>query len=203
MNFDELQSDWNSPRNNLPSEQQRALAEKFSHQMARRRRFQSFWLVHAFVWLTLITGLAIWMVVVGKASPTQEWGLFLLLLAPWGFAIHFLRRHLQPPTPIARGESPVKDSLSAALISNRTHQSHLKLVGLLFVIMIPLLVVAMQQLHAVGKLSARELMSVAIFFAATLLVCGAGIAAQYVGRLLPQQKQLEDLLRHFETDAAR
>ena len=202
MNFDELQNDWNSPRNNLPMEQQHALAEKFSRQMIRRRRFQTFWLIHTLVWLTLITGLAIWMVAIGKANPTQEWGLFPLLLVPWGFAIRFLRRYLKPLAPAARGMSPVKDSLSAALVSNRTHQSHLKLVGVLFVLMIPLLFLAMQQLHAVGKVSARELTSMAIFFGATLLVCGAGIVARYAGRLLPQQKQLEELLRHFDQDAA-
>lgn len=203
MNFDELQQTWNSPRNNLPTEQQRALAEKFTRQMIRRRRFQTYWLIHTFVWLTLITGLAIVMIATGKTSLAQEWGLFPLLIVPWGFAIHFLRRHLKPRAPAARGESPVKDSLSAALISNRTHQSHLKLVGVLFVLMIPLLAVALQQLHAGGKVSARELTSMSLFFGATLLVCAAGITARYVGRLLPQQKQLEELLGHFDQDAAR
>ncbi len=183
MNFDELQQTWNSPRNNLPTEQQRALAEKFSRQMIRRRRFQTWWLIHTFVWLTLITGLAIRMVAIGKTNPAQEWGLFPLLLVPWGFAIHFLRRYLKPLTPAAQGESPVKDSLSAALVSNRTTRSHLKLVGVLFVLAIPLLALAMQQLHAVGKVSARELTSMAFFFGATFLICGTGIAARYVGRL--------------------
>lgn len=201
MNFDELQNTWNSPRNNLPTEQQRSLAEKFSRQMIRRRRFQTWWLIHTFVWLTLITGLAIWMVAIGKVNPAQEWGLFPLLLVPWGFAIHFLRRHLKPLATAVPGESPVKDSLSAALVSNRTTRSHLELVGVLFVLAIPLLALAMQQLHAVGKVSARELTSMALFFGVTFLVCGAGIAARYFGRLLPQQKQLEELLRHFDQDA--
>ena len=148
MNFDELKNDWNSPRNNLPTEQQRALTEKFSRQMIRRRRFQTWWLIHTFVWLTLISGLAIGMIATGKANLTLEWGLVPLLLVPWAFAIHFLRRYQKPATPVIRGELPVRDSLNAALVSNRTHQSHLKLVGVLFVLMIPLLVLMIQQLHA-------------------------------------------------------
>ncbi len=202
MNFDELQNDWDSPRNNLPIEQQRKLAEKFTRQMIRRRRFQTFWLIHTFVWLTLIAGLAIWMIAIGKARPVQEWGLFPLLIVPWGFAIHFLRRHLKSVAPITNGELSIIDSLRAALASNRNNQSHLKLVGVLYVIMVPLLALSMQQLHAVGKVSVRGLISMAIFFGATLLICGAGIAARYFARLLPQQKQLNALLAELTNEAS-
>jgi hypothetical protein len=201
MNFDELQQTWNSPRNNLPTEQQRALAEKFSRQMIRRRRFQSFWLIHTFVWLTLITGLAIVMIATGKISPAQEWGLFPLLLVPWAFAIRMLRRHRQPAAPSTRGESPVNDSLTAALVSNKTAQSQSKWVGALYLVVTPLLGLAMQQLHAAGKVSSRELVSMAVFFGATFLFCVAVIAARYFGRLRPQQKQLEDLLQQFNQGA--
>lgn len=201
MNFDELQQAWNSPRNNLPTERQRALAEKFNRQMLRRRRFQTFWLIHTFVWLTLITGLAIGMIATGKTSPAQEWGLFPLLIVPWAFAIRFLRRYRQPANPIARGELPVGDSLSAALDSIRTARSHSKWVGALYVIVTPLLILVMQQLHAAGKVSAQGLTSMACFFGATFLLCGAVLAARYFGRLLPQQKQLEELLRQFNQGA--
>jgi hypothetical protein len=197
MNFDELQQAWNSPRNSLPAEQQRALAEKFSRQMIRRRRFQTFWLIHTFVWLTLITGLAIATIATGRTSPAQEWGLFPLLIVPWGFAIHLLRRYRKPAAPATRGELPVSDSLNAALASNRTAQSHSKWIGALYILLTPVLGLAMQQLQAAGKVSSRELTSMAVFFGATLLFCGAVLAARYFGRLRPQQKQLEDLLQQF------
>ena len=201
MNFDELQQAWNSPHNNLPPEQQRALAEKFNRQMVRRRRFQTFWLIHTFIWLTLITGLAVWNVMTKKVALGQEWALIPLLVVPWAFAIYFLRRYLKPAAPIARGEMSVADSLRAALGSNRTEQSHSKWIGALYVIVTPLLVLVMQQLHAAGKVSARELTSMACFFGATLLLCGAVLAARHFGRLLPQQKQLEDLLGQFNQRA--
>lgn len=201
MNLDELQQTWNSPRNNLPAEQQRVLVEKFSRQMIRRRRFQTFWLVHTFVWLTLITGLAIVMIATGKTSPAREWGLFPLLLVPWAFAIHLLRRYRQPAAPATRGELPVSDSLSAALDSNRAARSQSKWVGALFLVLTPFLALAMQQLQTAGKVSSRELTSMAVFFGATLLFCGAVIAARYFGRLRPQQRQLEDLLQQFNQGA--
>ncbi|HAB19132.1 MAG TPA: hypothetical protein PLX89_16320 [Verrucomicrobiota bacterium] len=198
MNFDELQQVWNSPRNHLPMAQQRALVETFSRQMIRRRRFQTFWLIHTFVGLTLITGLASVMIATGKTSSAQEWGLIPLLLVPWAFAVHLLRRYRQPAAPTARGELPVSESLSLALESNQTAQSQSKWVGALYLVMTPLLGLAMQQLHAAGKVSSRELVSMAVFFGATLLFCGAIIAARHFGRLRPQQKQLEGLLQQFK-----
>jgi hypothetical protein len=194
MNLNEMQNVWNSPRNNLPTEAQQSLANQFARQMIRRRRFQSLWLINTFVWLTLITVLAVRMLAIGQTMPGQEWGLFPLLLVPWGFAIHFLRRYLKPVLPITRGETPIVDSLRAALASNQETRSHLKLVGVLYVIMIPLLALVMRQLHAVGKVSERELVSMAVFFGAVLLVGGIGIAARYFIRLQPQQKRLTALL---------
>jgi len=194
MNLNEMQSAWNSPRNNLPTEEQQRLARQFTRQMIRRRRFQAIWLINTFVWLALITVFAIWAIAVGKAKLEQEWGLFPLLTVPWVFAFHFLRRYLKPVSPEARGELSVTDSLRAALGSNRTEQSHLKLVAGLFAIMIPLLAVSMQQLHAVRKVSSSELVSMAVLFGGTLLLSCAGIAARYFGRVLPQQRQLNALL---------
>lgn len=194
MNLNEMQTVWNSPRNNLPTEERQQLAGKFARQMIRRRRFQTVWLLHTFIALTVITVVAIRAIAVGKAKPELEWALLPLLIVPWAFACHFLRRHLKAGSPAALGELSVADSLRAALGSNRTQQSHLKRVAAMFAIMIPLLAVSMKQLHAVGKVSSNELASMAVFFGGTLLLSGAGIAARYFGRLLPQQKQLDALL---------
>jgi len=202
MNPNEMQNVWNSPRNNLPTEAQQRLADQFARQMIRRRRFQSIWLLNTFVWLTIITVLAIRNISVGQTTPTQEWGLIPLLLVPWAFAIHFLRRYLKPATPMTRGETTIAESLRAALASNRETRAHLKLVGVLYVIMIPFLTLAMRQLHAVGKVSERELTSMALFFGAVLLLGGAGIAVRYFTRLQPQQKRLDALLTEL-ADGAR
>lgn len=202
MNPHEMQNIWNSSRNSPATEQQCRLAEQFARQMIRRRRFQAIWLINTFVWLTIVTVLAIRMIVSGKVKLEGEWGLLPLLFVPWVFAFHFLRRYLNPATSITQGEVSVIDSLRAALVSNKTNQSHLKLVGLLYLIVIPLLVLAMRQLHAVGKVSSHELISMGLFFGGTLLVGAAVVAFRYFGRLLPQQKQLDVLLAELTGEAA-
>ena len=194
MNLDEMQSVWNSPRNNLPAEEQQRLVAQFTRQMLRRRRFQAIWLTHTFVALTVITIIAIWSIAIGRTHLEQQWALLPLLTAPWLFAFHFLRRFLKPISATARGESPVADSLHAALESNRSERSRLKLVAMLFVVTIPLLVVSIKQLHAAGKMSSNEMASMAVFFGAVLLVSAAVIAARYFGRLLPQQRRMNELL---------
>lgn len=201
MNLNEMQNAWNSPRNNLPTAEQQQLAQQFARQMIRRRRFQAIWLTNTFVWLALITLAVIQSIAAGRFKPAQEWAVLPLLIVPWAFAIHFLRRFLKPAVPGARGEVSVAESFRAALDSNRTEQSHLRLVGVLFVIMIPLLAVAVQQLHATGKVSAKDLASMAIFFGGIFLVSGVGIAAKYFGRVLPQQRKLNALLAEM-TDQA-
>ncbi len=94
MNLNEMQSTWNSPRNNLSTQEGQRLAGQFIRQMIRRRRFQAIWLINTFVWLTIITWLAIRTVAMGKVNLEQEWGLFPILIVPWAFAIYFLHRHL-------------------------------------------------------------------------------------------------------------
>ncbi len=200
MNSNELQSAWNSPRNNLPTEEQQRLAGQFSRQMIRRRRFQSIWLTNSLVWLTIITVLAIRSAVVGKTT-SQEWGLFPLLLVPWGFALYFLRRYLKPVAPLARGEMSIVDSMRAALASNQETRSHLKLVGVLYAIMLPVLALGMRQLYVVGKVSDRELASMGLFFGVVLLGGALGIAIRYFRFLVPQQRQLDALMTDMADEA--
>jgi hypothetical protein len=194
MNPDDMQSLWNSPANRPPEASHQKLAEQFARKLIRHRRFEAVWLTNTFIWLTLITALAGWNVVQKKTSLGTEWALIPLLMVPWAFAVHFLRQHLKPAAPVARGEMTVADSFRAALGSVRTQQSNLKRVGLLLAIAVPLLAVSVWQLHGAGKVSARELVSLAIFLGATLLASGAGIAIRYFGCLRPQQRRLDGLL---------
>src|SRR5688572_6603027 len=118
MNLNEMQNAWNSPRNNLPTAEQQQLAQQFTRQMIRRRRFQAIWLANTFVWLTLITLVAFRTIAAGNVNLEQEWALFPLLIVPWAFAFHFLRRYLKPAGPGVSGEVSVADSFRAALNSN-------------------------------------------------------------------------------------
>ena len=194
MNLNEVQNAWNSPRNHPPGAEQQQLAQKFIRQMIRRRRFQAIWLTNTFVWLTLAT---LWLgqtIAAGKFNFTQEWAALPLLIAPWVLAVHFLRQHLKSASPVSDGATSVVDSLRVALASNQTERSHLKLVAALLAGVIPFVMLAVQQLHAAGKLSPREQTCMAVFFGGVLLVGMLGVAVRYFGRVTPQCKRLTTLL---------
>jgi hypothetical protein len=194
MNSNELQNIWNSSLNNLSSHQQEQLAGQFIRQMNRRRGFQSIWLINTFAWLTIISVMALWSILVGNTKLTHEWALLPLLIVPWAFAVYFLRSYLKSGKPVSQGELSVVESLRAALASNLNRQLRLKIVGGLYVILIPVLALAMRQLHAVGKVSEREFVSMAVLFGGALLVSALAMTALFFGRLLPQQRRLEGLL---------
>lgn len=196
MNLNELQTAWNSPQNSAPANEQQQLAGQFARQMIRRRRFQSIWLITTFAWLTVITVVAAWTFAAGHAKPGFEWGVIPLLLLPWIAAVYFLRSYLKSASA-AQGSLPVLDSFRAALQSNQAERTNLKLVAGLLALMVPLLALAMRQLQAMGKVSDQELVSMALVFGAALLAGLGGIAVRYFGRLQPQRKRLEILLREL------
>jgi hypothetical protein len=197
MDMNEMQGAWDSRDNTFPSDEQQAMARRFSRQMLRRRRFRTLWLAWTFLALTVVTALAVRVLLAGRADPAQEWGLFPMLAVPWGFAFYFLRLHLSPAIPTGSGELSITDSVRASLVSNRSEQKHMKLVLGLFAIMIPILAVSMMQLQAVGKMSPRDTTSMALVFGSALLLSGCGVAARYFWRIMPQGRRLEALLAEF------
>ncbi len=74
MNLNEMQNAWNSPRNNLPTAEQQRLAQQFTRQVIRRRRFQAIWLTNTFVWLTLITLVVVQTIAAGKFQAHARMG---------------------------------------------------------------------------------------------------------------------------------
>ncbi len=200
MNLNEMQNAWNSPQNRLAPHQEQ-LAANFARQMIRRRRFQAIWLGNVFVAMSVITALAARSIALGKVDAT-EWALVPLLLVPWGFAIFFLKRFLSQRNPAKPGELAVADSLRTALASNLQSQNHLKWAGALYGIFIPVLALAIHQLHAAGKVSGRELVSMAAFFAGALLVGGTVVALRFFLGLRPQEKQLRGLIRDLAAESA-
>ena len=152
-----------------------------------------------FVWLAIITGAVVWSLAAGRINPDLEWGVFPLLLLPWSAAVFFLQRHLKPAST-ASGDQTVTDSFRAALQSNRTERANLRLAAGLLALLVPVLALVMQQVHAAGKVSGRELTSMGLFFGAALLAGLGGMAVRYFVRLQPQRKRLETLLAELREE---
>jgi hypothetical protein len=197
MNMNDLQSAWNSPHNHPSAEAREQLARDFTRRMLAKRRFRAIWLANTMVLLALITGVALYSIAKGKTSLASEWGLLPLLILPWALAIHLLRRHLKAAAPLARGELSVTESFRVAHRSVCTEQFHLKLAGLLLVVMVPLLGGAMAQLFKVGKMNDNQLESMAVFFSAALSLGLGVILCRYFLSLAPQKRRLAALLGEF------
>jgi hypothetical protein len=197
MNNIEIQNTWNSPANNPPSAQQKLLADKFTQQMVRRRRFQGIMVTNSLVMLTLFVVLGAWSVVTGKAHMQHEWGLLPLLIVPWGFSIYFFKQRLQSGSVTGVGEESIIDSMKKALAANLSNQRHLRLMGVLYLVFIPVLILSLNQLHTVGKVSIRELQSIAVFFAAALGLSMTFVALLYFKRARPQESRIRSLLREL------
>lgn len=198
MNLNEIQNVWNSPSNNLRNVEQERLVRQFARQMIRRRRFQSIWLIVTLAWLAVISVLVFGNLAKGNLDSALEWAVFPLLIVPWAFAIHFLRRYLKAFAPVVSGASSVTESFRAALVSNRSEQSNLKWAAALSGILIPIVIVVVQQLQDAGKVSPREVNSMALFFGGALLVSSLGMVIRYFGWLAPQRRTLVGLLGELE-----
>ena len=198
MNLNEIQNVWNSPSNRPPDTGRERLARQFVRQMIRRRRFQSIWLIVTFAWLTLISVVALGNLVRGNLNPAVEWAVIPLLIAPWAFAIHFLRSYLKSSASCPSGGSPVAESFREALAATLSEQTHLKRVGALLAILVPILIIVLQQLQSAGKVTPREMACMAVFFGGALLAGGLGLAIRYFRRLVPRRRMLDNLLAELD-----
>jgi hypothetical protein len=76
------------------------------------------------------------------------------------------------------------------------------MVGALFVVMTPLLALALWQLHATGKTSVSEAWSMALVFGVVLGSGAAFMTWRFRRRLLPERRKIDALLHDLEDDDA-
>jgi hypothetical protein len=191
MNFDNLQTIWNSPENRAENQHLKWMAEMKS-KLKKRRMFQAAWLIWTFFLLTCTLVIAFRALQKGEANLEQNWFLLPMLFLPWAITFHFLRMFLRERSAIKSGLS-VAETIDLALTANQSERSRLKLVALLWTIMVPLIGMAITQLRADGKLATSEFYSMAAFFCAILFFSGLIIAAKYFGRVIPESRRLLEI----------
>ncbi len=197
MNLDDLQKIWNSSGNQPSPADCARMTDRFARTLLRKRRFQAAWLGWTFFSLISITGFVGWLILgTDKVDLKMEWGVVTLLAVPWAFAFHFLRQHLGAGTPSHQGDAAIVDALRTAREAIRTERRNLKLIGILYLIIVPWLALTIFQLHAAEKMTSSELLSLSIVMAGVLVLSAVGIFLK--GRhLLPQQEQLDSVLAQF------
>jgi hypothetical protein len=195
MNLDELQNLWNSSVNQPNADQSRQMVARFTITLRRRRRQELCWLAWTFFVLTLLTGFAAWLIFgTEKIKLSSEWAGLPLLLIPWVFAFVFLRRFLRRADTVPLPEASISESLTAAFAANESERTKMKALGLMYLIALPVLALCMWQLHSVGKISSRELSSMAAFLGVALALSAGSVLLKYRFSILPKRKKLKALL---------
>jgi hypothetical protein len=199
MNFDELQKAWNSAGNQPDLDEQKKIAGQFINGLRTQRRHHFAWLVWTFFQLTLMTGFVAWLLIgTNKVNLAQEWGMILLLLLPWAVALVLLKLFLKQCTPVSYAEGTLHHAISAAASANSAAIRRSKVLGVMYVAVVPILGVVMWQLHGADKISGRELVCMATAFGTVLGVAALAVAARYYRHLLPQHRHLKAVLGQFD-----
>jgi len=196
MNFEEMHNIWKDQ----PSASLQQVAENFTRRRIRRRRAQTLWLGYTFLWLLLITALAIRNVIMGKVDLLQQWTLVPLLGLPWVASVVILVRHLRPRLKTGAGSLTVTEALSQAQEAGRAEQFQLKWIAALLGLLAPILALTLRQLVATGKVSGDQEGSLILFLIVALLVGATAVALRYFCHLRPQQRQLSSLLAELRQD---
>jgi hypothetical protein len=198
MKLDELQNLWNSSDNQPTASQRNHLLAQFNAKLRRRRRMELGGLVWIFLVLTALTTFVGWLILgTDKVRLEAEWMVVPLLLIPWALAGFYLKMFLRT-TPANHDDLTITASLTAALAANQRQRRKLKALGLMYVIFLPVLAIAIWQLHSVGKISSRELISMITFFVAALAVGVGAVLARYRFSLVPEGLKLTTLLSQFQ-----
>ena len=174
------------------------MTNRFTKSLLRQRRFQAAWLGWTFFCLSLTTAYLGWQILAtDKVNLASEWGVLPLLVLPWAFAIHFLIRHFRPANSLYRGDAAIVESVRSARDAIRNKRRNLKMIGVLFLIFVPVLALSISQLHTAGKLETHEMISMVVFMAGVLGLSALGLFLKR-RHLGAQQMKLDTVLAQFE-----
>jgi hypothetical protein len=193
MNFEDIQKAWVSPDNQPSENETMKLKQELINRVRRRRRFNIIWLVQTSVMLVAATIIAIIALQSNRTSIVAEWSAILMLVVSWTcfLLIAWKRFHRKPAATM---DQPIADAVRVALHDNRVARVVNTVCAWLLVLTVMVLPIVMFQLHAAGKASSRELLSMGIAFGGVLSLFGTWLAWNGIRRLGPEQRHLEALL---------
>jgi hypothetical protein len=154
MNLNEIHELWNSSRNELAGPGREKILKQFTDRLARMRQREAGWLIWTFFVLTVLTIFVGWQIFgTDKVHLASEWATVPLLLIPWAFAVIFLRRHVFGfrAEVRARADVSIAESVQRAMKMNKESRLKMKLVGLMYLIVVPVLGLGVSQLQEAGK----------------------------------------------------
>ncbi len=198
MDFERLEQAWRSEANTPDARAQTFLMEELMRTLKARRRADLLLFVIPAAAMTLFTAIAVRSVLNGAMDVSREWGGLGMLAVCWIVLAAMLITGVLMRRRRGASESPVRDTLAAMLAGNRAARANCRIFWLsLPVFMVPMLL-AVTQLHDVGKTSDRDMAQMLLVFGVALTASVSWNIGRYVLVLKPEGKRLESLLAEYE-----
>lgn len=194
MNHDELTALWNSAANTPDAARSRCALDRMHAEIARRDFTHRAWLIGTLIFLAAATALAGWVIHSRRIEPGHLWLLAPLLILPW---IGLLRHWRAVSLVKSGGETgAIGAALATLLAQTAAARRRTGTVLVLQTVFVPLLIGALFQLQAAGKLPSPQAWSLALLLGSVL---GAGVTSALWRRqrLAREEEKLGQLVREF------
>jgi hypothetical protein len=197
MEFERLEQAWRSQANTPDQQAQAYLMEQLMHALKARRRGEILLFAIPVAAMTLFTAIVARSILVGQADLGREWGALAMLGVCWAVLAAVAIASLRARRPPGDG-SPVRQTLEALLAANRRARVNYRIFWMsLPVFLVPMLV-AVIQLHEVGKTTDRNMVQMLLVFGLALGASVGWNALRFFQVLKPEQRRLEGLLAAYE-----
>ena len=196
MEFERLEQAWRSQANTPDQQAQAYLMEQLMHALKARRRGEILLFAIPVTAMSVFTAIAGRSILIGQTDAGREWGALAMLGVCWVvLAAVLVAGLLARRAP--RDGSPVRQTLEALLAANRRARLNYRIFWMsLPVFLVPMLV-AVVQLHDVGKTTDRNMVQMLALFGLALGASVGWNALRFFRVLKPEQRRLEGLLAEY------
>lgn len=196
MEFDRLEQAWRSEANTPDAKAQAYLMEELMHTLKARRRGETLLFAIPVAAMTFFTAIPVQAIFTGQLDVSREWGGLAMLGVCWVMLGAVFAAGVLAKRPRREGQ-PLRQALEAMLACNRRARANCRIFWISFpAFMVPTLV-AVMQLHEVGKTTERDMGQMLLLF---VVAVGASLGwntLRYFRVLKPEQKRLEGLLAEY------
>lgn len=196
MDFDRLEQAWRSEANTPDAKAQAYLMEELMLMLKARRRGETLLFAIPVAAMTFFTAIALKAAYTGQMDASREWGSLAMLGVCWVMLGAVFVVGMMAKRPRREGQ-PMRQALEGMLAANRRARANCRIFWISFpAFMVPTLV-AVMQLHEVGKATERDTGQMLLLFAVAVGASLGWNTLRYFRVLKPEQKRLEALLQDY------
>lgn len=202
MNYDSLQSLWNSPRNAPNPSELAARQSQLLADLRRQRQRQSLFLGAVFAALAAFSVLLFLRFVWPAATPPpfdlqREWSVLPFFALPWVAWLLLLRAHRRQLSQHPAPERSIREGIEALLDDNRARRRRLIFIAALLATSAVVLPLAVQQLQSVGKAGPEIQFPAFVLYPAYVALFILGAVIHLRRSLLPRHRTLQALHQSY------